>query len=90
MAEFLSPFHVRLFVLFEVVAASLEAILEALTLSVAELLWGRIPATAIMLRAVLGWAVLGCKKSGRCQGKGKRRKSESSEFHWCIPPCSPV
>jgi hypothetical protein len=67
-AEFRSSFRIRGAVVFEVAAASFDAIVEAPPLDIAELLGRRIPATPIMvrvirtvslLRAVLGRAVLG-------------------------------
>jgi hypothetical protein len=85
MVEFPSPFHIRLMVIFKVVAGSFKAIVEALALNLPERLGRRIPTTAILtiswLRAILGWPVLGHKQGGRSQCKSKRRESESSDFH---------
>jgi hypothetical protein len=71
----------------EIVAGGFDAIVEALPLNVAEFRWGRIPAAArrrwgwAAARRRWRWAVLGREKDGRCQGKGKRHKCESTEFH---------
>jgi hypothetical protein len=97
MAEFPSSLWVRLAVAFEVAPAGFDAIVEALTLDIAELLRRRIPSATIvirviltvpLLRTVLGRAVLGHEQGGCSQGKSKRWKSKSNEFHWWIPPCS--
>jgi hypothetical protein len=93
MAEFVSPFRVRLMAAFKVVAGGFDAIVEALALNLPELLWRRIPAATIMvltialLRVVLGLRLCP-EQGGRSQGKNKRWKSETSELHGWIPPCS--
>jgi hypothetical protein len=90
MAVFPAPVHVRITVVFEVVAAGFDAIVEAPALHIAELLGRCIPAAAIMvwvilaisiLRVVLGRAVLGHEHGGRSQCKSKRWKSESIDLH---------
>jgi hypothetical protein len=69
MAEFPSPLHIRLIVIFKVVAGGFKAIVEALALNLPEFLGRRIPTAAILtiswLWAVLGWPVLGHEQGGR-------------------------
>jgi hypothetical protein len=71
MTKFPPPFRVRLLVPCKVIAGRPKAILKALALNFAELLWRRIPAAALMIR---GRTVLGREKDGRCQGKSKHHK----------------
>jgi hypothetical protein len=74
--ELPSLFHSLVMVVLEVVAGRFEAIVEALALNLPELLGRRIPTTAVLaislLRAVLGWSVLGHEQGGRSECKSER------------------
>jgi hypothetical protein len=74
--ELPSLFHALVMVVLEVVAGRFEAIVEALALNLPELLGRRIPTTAVLaislLRAVLGWSVLGHEQGGRSECKSER------------------
>lgn len=93
IAEFVSSLRVRGTLILEVAAGGFDAIVEALALNLPELLWRRIPAATIMvltialLRVVLGLRLCP-EQGGRSQDKNKHWKSETSELHGWIPPCS--
>jgi hypothetical protein len=85
--EFLVHLRIGRVLKSNVLAGSFNAIVEALPLYVAQLLWRGVPSAAALIRAVLGRPVLGGKECGRAQRKSKRCECNSRELHRRIPPC---